>query len=132
MNYHDFQFGLPNVVERQDYTLFVDAYTGERRSWKQFEKRVGDAATALASLLGLDAEKGHIVGILSENSMVRFVSIQLSLSIIQVVVTEVSALELCRFCASRCLRVLLLMPFEPYVCRSIPHSSTPRSKSPSR
>lgn len=70
MNYHDFQFGLPNAKEGKDYTLFIDAYTNERRSWKEFQKRVADASTALAEL-GLEAEKGDIVGILSENSMVR-------------------------------------------------------------
>lgn len=68
-NYHDFQFGLSNAVATKDYTLFIDAFTNERRTFREFQARVSDAATALAAL-GLEAEKGDVVGILSENSMV--------------------------------------------------------------
>lgn len=69
-NYYDFQWGLPNVVATKDYTLFIDAYTNERRSFREFQVRVAFAATALAAL-GLDGEKGDMIGILSENNMVR-------------------------------------------------------------
>ncbi|EIM81740.1 acetyl-CoA synthetase-like protein [Stereum hirsutum FP-91666 SS1] len=67
-NYHDFQFGLPNVVATKDYTVFIDAFTNERRTLREFQARVSDAATALAAL-GLEGEKGDVVGILSENNM---------------------------------------------------------------
>lgn len=68
-NYHDFQFGLPNVVATKDYTVFIDAFTNERRTLREFQARVSDAATALV-VLGLEGEKGDVVGILSENNMV--------------------------------------------------------------
>lgn len=49
--------------------MFIDAFTNERRTLREFQARVSDAATALAAL-GLEGEKGDVVGILSENNMV--------------------------------------------------------------
>jgi hypothetical protein len=57
-----------------DYTLHIDAVTGQKRMYRDFRERVHDGATALGISvadggLGLRAENGELVGILSENSM---------------------------------------------------------------
>jgi acyl-CoA synthetase (AMP-forming)/AMP-acid ligase II len=62
--------------EWNDYTLFIDAATGRKMNYREFYERIMDGATALGSPiseqgLGLSGEDGEIVGILSENCMVR-------------------------------------------------------------
>jgi hypothetical protein len=66
------QKGWPN------YTLHIDAVTGEKRTYRDFVERVQDGATALGTSvadggLGLRAEDKELVGILSENSMASWV-----------------------------------------------------------
>ena len=61
-----------------DYLLHIDGLTGAQRTKKQFWERVEDAATALSISapeggpgIGLATEKEEIVGILSQNCLVR-------------------------------------------------------------
>lgn len=58
-----------------DYTVHIDAATGNKRSYREFYERIMDGATALGSPiseqgLGLSGEAGEIIGILSENCLV--------------------------------------------------------------
>jgi acyl-CoA synthetase (AMP-forming)/AMP-acid ligase II len=71
-NIHHFLFDRPDQQDWSDYTLFVNAATGQRRSFREFVERVRDGATALGADvtqggLGLHPENGELVGILSEN-----------------------------------------------------------------
>ncbi|KAG2147409.1 uncharacterized protein EDB93DRAFT_1337359 [Suillus bovinus] len=73
-NIHHFLFDRPEQRAWPDYTLFVNAATGQRRSFMEFVDRVRDGATALGADvvqggLGLHPENGDLVGILSENSL---------------------------------------------------------------
>ncbi|KAG2147413.1 uncharacterized protein EDB93DRAFT_1250559 [Suillus bovinus] len=73
-NIHHFLFDRPEQREWPDYTLFVNAATGQRRSFREFVDHVRDGATALGADvvqggLGLCPENGDLVGILSENSL---------------------------------------------------------------
>ncbi|KAG2362836.1 hypothetical protein BDR07DRAFT_1405854 [Suillus spraguei] len=73
-NVHHLFFNRPDQQAWPDYTLYVNATTGERWSFRQFVERVRDGATALGADveqggLGISLEKGEIVGILSENSL---------------------------------------------------------------
>jgi len=75
-NIHHLLFNRPDQKEWPDYTLFMDATTGQRRSFREFAERVRDGATALGADvaqggLGLRPENGEVVGILSENCLVR-------------------------------------------------------------
>ncbi|KXN90934.1 putative 4-coumarate--CoA ligase 1 [Leucoagaricus sp. SymC.cos] len=74
VNSHYLFFKRPDQAEWPDYTLHIDAKTGRRRKYKEFIKRIEDLATALGAPvsqegLGLKAEDGEIVGIVSENCM---------------------------------------------------------------
>ncbi|KAF9451831.1 acetyl-CoA synthetase-like protein [Macrolepiota fuliginosa MF-IS2] len=74
LNSHHIILKRPDQAEWPDYTLHIDAITGERRKYKEFVKRVDDLATALGAPLsqgglGLKAEDGEIIGIVSENCM---------------------------------------------------------------
>jgi hypothetical protein len=76
-NVHHLLFNRPDQQVWPDYTLYVNATTGKRWSFRQFVERVRDGATALGTDidqggLGISLEKGEIVGILSENCLVRF------------------------------------------------------------
>lgn len=76
VNSHYLFFKRPDQAQWPDYTLHIDATTGERRKYREFVKRVEDLATALGAPvsqggLGLSAEDGEIIGIVSENCMVR-------------------------------------------------------------
>lgn len=58
-----------------DFTLHIDAVTGERRTYREFQARVNDLATGLGGstsdgCLGL-GKPGEKVGIMMENSSVR-------------------------------------------------------------
>ncbi|KAI0319157.1 hypothetical protein OF83DRAFT_1111778 [Amylostereum chailletii] len=73
-NYHDIVMNRPELREYPNYTLHIDGITGERRRLREYIERVADGATALgteieAGGLGLRAEDGHFVGILSENCL---------------------------------------------------------------
>ena len=75
-NIHHYLFHRPEQKEWKDHTLYVDAVTGRKRSYREFYERIMDGATALGSpldgnCLGLKGEDGEIVGILGANSMVR-------------------------------------------------------------
>ncbi|TFY76936.1 hypothetical protein EWM64_g7076 [Hericium alpestre] len=75
-NYYDFVTGLEHFKSLPDYTLFIDGLTGEKRRLRAFFERVDACATALASEeavggLNVLANPNEIVGIFSENSMVR-------------------------------------------------------------
>jgi hypothetical protein len=72
-NVHDFIFRRPDVAEWPDFTAQIDATTGKKRSFREFLERVYDGATALGAqeVLGLRAEDNEIVGILSDNCLVR-------------------------------------------------------------
>ena len=65
----------PDQVNWPDFTFLIDARTGKTRTYREFEERVKYAATALGAPviqggLGLSAENGDVIGIMSENCMV--------------------------------------------------------------
>ncbi|KAI0260236.1 acetyl-CoA synthetase-like protein [Gloeopeniophorella convolvens] len=73
-NYHDFIVNRDELKQYPDYTVHIDAVTGERRRLRAVLERIGQAATALSSSkdvggLGIRAGQSDIVGILSENSL---------------------------------------------------------------
>jgi hypothetical protein len=75
-NFHRLLFHRQDMREWNDYTLFIDAVTGKKTSYRRFYERVMDGATALGfpvseQGLGLSGKDGEIVGILGENCMVR-------------------------------------------------------------
>lgn len=70
-------FKRPDQAEWPDFTAFIDATTGQRRRYSEYVKRVEDLATALGMSvseggLGLRAGEAELVGIFSENCMVRW------------------------------------------------------------
>jgi acyl-CoA synthetase (AMP-forming)/AMP-acid ligase II len=74
VNYYDWVLGRPELKSWPDFTLHIDAVTGDRRQVREVLERFEHAATALAASprdggLGLVAGK-HVVGILSENCLV--------------------------------------------------------------
>lgn len=75
INYYDWLLGRPELKAWPDYTVHIDAVTGERRRFHAVLERLEQAATALASPssdggLGFTAGQRGIVGILSENCLV--------------------------------------------------------------
>ncbi|EKM74390.1 hypothetical protein AGABI1DRAFT_65577 [Agaricus bisporus var. burnettii JB137-S8] len=66
-------FKRPEQAEWPDFTLHIDARTGQRRKYSEFVKRIEDLATSFAtptSRGGLGfKEEGELVGIFSENCM---------------------------------------------------------------
>ncbi|OAX33941.1 acetyl-CoA synthetase-like protein [Rhizopogon vinicolor AM-OR11-026] len=73
-NVHHLLLNRPEQQDWPDYTLYVNATTGEQRSFRQFVERVRDGATTLGSGieqggLGISHENGEVVGILSENCL---------------------------------------------------------------
>jgi hypothetical protein len=75
-NIHNFLFRRPGQDEVPDYVLQIDTLTGEARTRKEFLHRVCRLATALASPnekggLGLKVGDGHVIGIFSDNVLVR-------------------------------------------------------------
>ena len=75
-NVHHLVFNRPSQQEWPNYTVFIDALTGQRRRFRELVDRIRDGATSLGADikhggLGLRPENGEIVGILSENCMVR-------------------------------------------------------------
>ena len=76
VNYYDWLLGLPDLKSWSDFTLHIDAVTGERRQARAVLERIEQAATALAVSprdggFGLASGGRGIVGILSENCLVR-------------------------------------------------------------
>jgi hypothetical protein len=75
-NAHYMYFKRPDQAEWPDFTSLIDAQTGERRKHSELVKRIENLATALGMPvsqggLGLRAEDGELVGIFSENCLVR-------------------------------------------------------------
>ncbi|RDB14659.1 putative 4-coumarate--CoA ligase 1 [Hypsizygus marmoreus] len=74
VNAHHIFFGRPDQAQWPDYTLHIDAKTGEKRTYSEFVERVRRGATALGASssdggLGLRGDDGEIVGIMGQNSM---------------------------------------------------------------
>ncbi|KAG6864934.1 hypothetical protein C0991_006285 [Blastosporella zonata] len=73
INAHHIFFNRPEQAAWPDYTLHIDAKTGKKRTFRQFKERVQLGATALgapisAGGLGIRADDGEIIGIMSHNS----------------------------------------------------------------
>jgi len=76
INYYDWLLSRPELKKWPDFALHTDGVTGEQRHVHAVLERFEQAATALAASpsdggLGLAAGQGEIVGILSENCLVR-------------------------------------------------------------
>lgn len=76
LNFHYTLFGRTDQKDWPDYTLFIDASNGHRRTYREFVTDIYDGATALGAsfetgCLGLRGDDGEMVGIMSDNSMVR-------------------------------------------------------------
>ena len=75
VNYYDWLLSRPELKKWPDFALHIDGVTGEQRHAHAVLERFEQAATALAASpsdggLGLAAEQGEIVGILSEICLV--------------------------------------------------------------
>lgn len=75
-NVYTYCFDRPERVAAPDHTFYIDALTGRTRSYREFRQRTARAMTALGAPtshggLGLCRENDEIVGILSENCIVR-------------------------------------------------------------
>ncbi|KAF4577266.1 hypothetical protein EYR40_009365 [Pleurotus pulmonarius] len=86
LNFHHSLFGRPDQKDWPDYTLFIDASNGHRRTHREFVADIYDGATALGAsfetgCLGLRGDDGEMVGIMSDNSM-EYVSLIHSLIMI--------------------------------------------------
>ena len=73
-NVHHAIFGA-DQRKRPDYTLYINADTGRKHTYYEFLERVYDGATFLGTPvseggLGISAENGEVIGILSDNCMV--------------------------------------------------------------
>jgi hypothetical protein len=82
INYYDWILGRPELKKWPDFVLHIDGVTGEQRHARAVLERFEQAATALAASpsdggLGFAAGQGEIVGILSENCLVRTKSFSL-------------------------------------------------------
>ncbi|EGN93819.1 hypothetical protein SERLA73DRAFT_144812, partial [Serpula lacrymans var. lacrymans S7.3] len=78
----------PDQKDWPNYTAYINAATGQRRTIKEFVERIRDGATALGADsqqggLGLHPDNGEIIGILSENC-VDFATLVHSLLVITV------------------------------------------------
>jgi hypothetical protein len=76
VNYYDWLLGRPDLKKWPDFAFHIDGVTGERRHVHAVLERFEHAAMALAASpsdggLGLAAGQREIVGILSENCLVR-------------------------------------------------------------
>ncbi|THG94995.1 hypothetical protein EW026_g6575 [Hermanssonia centrifuga] len=88
-------FNTPEVQNLADYTLYIDAVTGRKRSWYDFRDTVYDGATALGAPvsqggLGLNGDDGDIVGIFSHNCM-DYIALVHSLLVITTPISLLSA-----------------------------------------
>ena len=80
INVHCALLRRPDQAGWPDFPVHVDARTGKTRSFRDFVECVEWAATALGATverggLGLSAENGDMIGIMSENCMVSSVGI---------------------------------------------------------
>ena len=76
VNYYDWLLGRPELKSWSDFTLHIDAVTGKQRKARAVLERFEQAATALATSprdggLGLGSGRRGVVGVLSENCLVR-------------------------------------------------------------
>lgn len=76
INVYKYCFDRPERLGAPDYTFHIDAPTGRKRSYREHRERTVHAMTALGAPtshggLGLARGQGEIVGVLSENCMVR-------------------------------------------------------------
>lgn len=77
LNAHHIFFNRPDQAEwPSDFTLHIDVKSGKKRTYREFVQRVRHGTTALGAPvseggLGLKGDDGEIVGIMSDNSMVR-------------------------------------------------------------
>ena len=74
-NAHHLFLNRPDQAEWEDYDLHVDAPTGKVRKWHEFKARVKRGATAFGDPGLFPCEENEIVGVLSENCVVSFVSL---------------------------------------------------------
>ena len=79
VNYYQYLYEQPSVTSAPDFVAYVDGITGEQRRFRTCLDRISAAATALAAPvahggLGLRADTSDMVGILSENCLVRWAS----------------------------------------------------------
>lgn len=73
-NYHNVLFAGTQQSDTPDYVLHIDGITGETRTRSEFLERLYDGATALGaakSVGGLGFTSNDVVGILSDNCLVR-------------------------------------------------------------
>lgn len=75
MNAHYAFFKRPDQEQWPDFTLHIDAFTGEKRTYRDFVARVNDLATALGGstsdgCLGLSPDNGDKIGIMMGNCSV--------------------------------------------------------------
>ena len=78
-NAHHFFLNRPDQAKWEDYVLHVDALTGKTRKWSEFKDKVKRGATAFGDPSLFPHEDNEIVGILSENCIVSFLSLILGL-----------------------------------------------------
>jgi len=71
-NVHNLFLNRPDQAGWKDYTLHVDAVTGNTRKWSEFKDRVARGATALGDPARFLHEGNAVIGILSENRLVSF------------------------------------------------------------
>lgn len=81
INYVDFLLARPEVQQWPDFPAYIDGVTGQKRGFREFVKRIEDAATALGAPvegggMGLRGDRGEMVGVLSENCLVCVYSCQ--------------------------------------------------------
>ena len=75
VNAHDFFFNKPSQADLPNFTVHIDAETGEKILYYDFLERIRDLATGLGASvdqggLGIRAEDKEIIGIMGENSSV--------------------------------------------------------------
>ena len=73
-NAHHLFLNRPDQAEWKDYILHVDALTGKTRKWYEFKDRVKRGATVFGNLDLFPHKENEIVGILSENCVVGYLS----------------------------------------------------------
>lgn len=71
-------FNHPDAEAYKDYTMFIDGLSGRTTQYYELKHLIESTTSALAAStteggLGLHRQTGHMVGILSQNSVVSFV-----------------------------------------------------------
>ena len=74
-NAHHLLLNRPDQSEWEDYDLHIEALTGKTRKWYEFKDRVKRGATTFGDPDLFPRERDEIVGILSENCIVSFMSL---------------------------------------------------------